>query len=140
MGHSFVEVGERGVWVNDAILTLIRHFVEREGGKLLDEMAAGLVLRQSFQVFLEGFSDYGPGVFVVDFRPLLEGEAGQLDFLLSVFDRVAQVLRAFGGSIPFTYLERHINNTANICYTGDVETRAILDGLRRVWGLFSGLE
>src|SRR5262249_37738917 len=124
MGHSYVELGDRGVWLNDGFLRLIRHFVEREGYRLLDELSAPPELRRSFQVFLEGFADYGPGVFVVDFRPMVEGKEGQLEFLLSVFDRVAQALRRFGGFIPLPYLQQHVN-TPSVYYTGDVDTSRV---------------
>ena len=135
MGHSYIEVGERGVWVKDALLTLIRHFVEREGRQLLDELAAPGELRRSFQIFLEEFADYGPGVFVVDFRPMLDREAGQLDFLLRVFDRVGQVLHGFGDFIPSGYLEQHLN-APGLHFTGDVDTGPILDALEGIRGLF----
>jgi hypothetical protein len=75
-------------------------------------------------------------VFVVDFCPMLDRENGHLDFLLRVFDRVAQVLRGFGGFIPLGYLERHIK-TSGVCYTSEVDTHRILDALGRIWGLFS---
>jgi hypothetical protein len=37
MGHSFVEVADRGVWVN---VTLLRHFIEHEGRGLMAERGA----------------------------------------------------------------------------------------------------
>src|SRR5262249_36141592 len=61
MGHSFVEVADRGVWVNDGHLTLLQHFIEREGRGLLAERGADANLNRSFERFLEGFADYGPG-------------------------------------------------------------------------------
>jgi hypothetical protein len=139
MGHSFVEFEDRGVWLNDALLTLIRHFIEREGRRLLDESGAPAGLRRSFEQFLEGFTDYGPGVFVVDFCPMLAGGEGQFEFLLSVFDRTAQALRGFGGTIPRPYLDQYVNTPA-VFFTGDVDTGPVLGALRRIWGLFSGFE
>ena len=95
MGHSYVDLGDQGVWLNDGSLTLRRHFIQAEGQRLLDERNAPLPLRQSFQVLLEGFVDYGPGVFLVNFRPTIEGEQGQLEFLMGVFDRVANGVARF---------------------------------------------
>jgi hypothetical protein len=132
MGHSFVEHAGRGVFVNDGHLTLLRHFIEREGRGLLTERGTDANLHRSFERFLEGFSDYGPGVFVVDFGPML----AQTEFLFSVFDRVAQTLRAFGGSIPLAYLEHHVN-TPVVHWVADADTSPVLRALRRVWGLFS---
>jgi len=132
MGHSYVGVADRGIFVNDGDLTLLRHFIEGEGRRLLAERDSDEILRQFFEQFLAGFVDYGPGVFLIDFGPLL----GQTGFLFGVFDRVAQRLRGFGGSIPLAYLEEHIN-TPVVHWVADAETGALLRALRRVWGLFA---
>jgi hypothetical protein len=132
MGHSYVEVADRGVFVNDGHLTLLRHFIEAEGRRLLAERDADAILRQSFEQFLGGFVDCGPGVFLIDFAPML----GQTEFLFGVFDRVAQRLRGFGGAIPLAYLEEHIN-TPVVHWLADADTGPVLRALRRVWGLFS---
>lgn len=57
MGHSFVEVGDRGAWLNDGHLTLIRHFIEREGRRLLAGRGSDAALQEAFEQFLEGFAD-----------------------------------------------------------------------------------
>ncbi len=135
MGHSFVEVGDKGIWLNDAVLTLVRHFLEREGRRLLNKPDVAAELRNSFEEFLVGFCDHGPGVFVVDFRPMLVGE-GQREFLMAVFDRAAQTLRDFSGVIPLAYLQQHVN-TPTRYYTRDLDSGLVLKALARVWGLFS---
>jgi hypothetical protein len=139
MGHSFIEVADRSVLLNDFDLTLIRHFIEREGRRSLADSSAPPGLRASFERFLEGFVDYGPGVFVADFSPMLSGADGQVGFLLSVFDRVARVLREFGGTIPLSYLEDHVN-TPVMYWIADAETAPVLRALGRIWGLFTELE
>jgi hypothetical protein len=134
MDHTYVEVGDRGVFVNDGHLTLLCHFIEGEGRRLLIERNADAIVRQSFEQFLAGFVDYGPGVFLVDFRPML----GQTEFLFGVFDRVASRLRCFDGAIPLVYLEEHVN-TPVVHWVADADTAPVLRALRRVWGLFSEL-
>jgi len=135
MGHSFVEVGDRGVWLNDACLTLIRHFVEREGNRLLAEPGHPPGRRESFEAFLGGFTDCGPGVFLVDFGPLTASEDGRA-FLLAVFDRVGQALRGYGGHIPEAYLRENVNSHGTQ-FTRDVPAGVMLAALGQVWGLFS---
>jgi len=76
MGYSHVCYGDRCTHENDEDLTVLRHFIEREGVQLLAEWGNPQPLATDFQKFLNGFFHAGPGVFLADFDALL-GSSGQ---------------------------------------------------------------
>ena len=123
MGWIHFKYQGRHTYFHDFDLWTLRHFILEEARNLESTDSEAVAAKK----FVERWDWLCHGVYGgTELDPALGGVLAKEKAMLELLNRTIGRLRGFGGLIPLSYLEEHINEE-NVRYTRDQDTEQVIE-------------